>query len=275
MTFYGCCCRFIDDIHLPLAVFLMLDKEKNTYKDLWIKLRMVCWTKGLTFRPRKMRLDLIEPVSRAAFVEVFPQCTVWVCRHQLLETWRTRLQNIMSGDRIHAQFTERGNVTRQWLSAFFGLPFLPADQVQDAFNELIALTPENAEPVVKFLVYLLKTFVNPNALYPATDWAAGPTVSYKYDSADIYQEYFSTLILNPEQPANVLLNCVIEWQVLMTNGLQIIQRREGLQAFEGLLSNQELELQESVTNDWKLYAEGRISRLKYLDLIGHNVSQIS
>jgi len=61
----------------------------------------------------------------------------------------------------------------QWLKSFFGLPFLPFEEVEDSFIQLMSSCPNDTEGHI-FTDYLLKTYIEPGCLFPPEIWAKEP-----------------------------------------------------------------------------------------------------
>jgi len=58
------------------------------------------------------------------------------------------------------------------LKYFFGLPFLPPDEVADGFMELLSVAPEN---ITTFTDYIVKNYIDDGCPFPPHLWAGIPS----------------------------------------------------------------------------------------------------
>jgi len=82
-------------------------------------------------------------------------------------------------------YKNNNNELGQWLKLFFGLPFLPSDEIDDGFLALIAECPSLEEGHV-FTDYLESTYIAPDTLFPPYLWAQDPSVNPRYDLKKIF-----------------------------------------------------------------------------------------
>ena len=61
-----------------------------------------------------------------------------------------------------------------WLKIFFGLPFLPADEIADTFSDCLMPDAAPIPEVQLFCDYMLETYIAPDSLFPPRFWAASP-----------------------------------------------------------------------------------------------------
>jgi len=62
----------------------------------------------------------------------------------------------------------------KWLKLFFGLPFLPPHEIENAFVELVSICP-NIDIGCLFSDYILNTYVEDDCLFPPKIWAQEPS----------------------------------------------------------------------------------------------------
>jgi len=87
----------------------------------------------------------------------------------------------INGDsNLRNAYKVNNNELGKWLKLFFGLPFLPSDEIEDAFLALIAECPSLEEAHV-FTDYLVSTYIAPDSLFPPYLWAQEPSVNPRYD----------------------------------------------------------------------------------------------
>jgi hypothetical protein len=61
---------------------------------------------------------------------------------------------------------------------FFGLAFLPTNDIEDCFVDLMADEPLN-DKCSRFVDYILENYVTVNSKFPPTIWAAPPDADTK------------------------------------------------------------------------------------------------
>jgi len=64
---------------------------------------------------------------------------------------------------------------------FSGLIFLPPNEVEDAFVELISICPDKENGTI-FSDYVLQTFVSSDSIFPPDVWAGEPSLNPRYDN---------------------------------------------------------------------------------------------
>ena len=60
------------------------------------------------------------------------------------------------------------------MKIFFGLPFLPAEQVEDTFVDILMPEAVPDPEIQAFADYMFKTYIGPNARFPPQLWASPP-----------------------------------------------------------------------------------------------------
>ena len=65
------------------------------------------------------------------------------------------------------------------MSLFFGLLFLPPEQIEECFVEDIMSEAPTDNRCVKFADYVLVTYITPESSYPPSFWATAPTTNFK------------------------------------------------------------------------------------------------
>ena len=65
------------------------------------------------------------------------------------------------------------------MSLFFGLLFLPPEQIEECFVEDIMSEAPTDNRYVKFADYVLVTYITPESRYPPSFWATAPTTNFQ------------------------------------------------------------------------------------------------
>ena len=106
-------------------------------------------------RPERVILPLDQDVISVNIV--FTGTIISVCQHQ----WKLSVLREMKANNFIGNvdnYTEAEN----WLRLFFTLLLIPANQVSDAFAEVIMVNPPiNSNSTTKFCDYILKTYIKP------------------------------------------------------------------------------------------------------------------
>jgi hypothetical protein len=79
-------------------------------------------------------------------MSVFPACKIDCCRFHLAQSWWRKIQTVG----LSSEYKDKSCEIGKWLSQFFGLPFLPAEEIEDCFVEDILM-----KNVLLFLIMYL------------------------------------------------------------------------------------------------------------------------
>jgi hypothetical protein len=127
-------------------------ESEDLYTLVWMSIRNRCTTLGLTFQPVCVNFDF-ELAAINAMRQVFPSVPVFTCRfHYGQALWRNIQRFGLTDD--YKSKSETGD----WLHLFNGLPFLPPDEVPDAFSFDIMSTLPNNLGAHKFADYFCDTY---------------------------------------------------------------------------------------------------------------------
>ncbi|CAI6350060.1 unnamed protein product [Macrosiphum euphorbiae] len=117
----------------------------------------------------KLHLDF-EIGAHEAAKEVFPNIEIDACRFHLGQCW---WRKINSEKELRLAYTKNSDLGK-WLKLFFGIPFLPFQDIQNAFGELISICPDLYIGCL-FSDYILNTYVENGCLFPPEIWAQEPS----------------------------------------------------------------------------------------------------
>jgi len=71
-------------------------------------------------------------------------------------------------------YKDRSSDIAHWLQLFFGLSFLPANEVADAFTDDIMPDAPASDTAMKFADYVLENYIAVDSNFPPTLWAQPP-----------------------------------------------------------------------------------------------------
>jgi hypothetical protein len=72
---------------------------------------------------------IFEQVMHNVLMSVFPACKIDCCRFHLAQSWSRKIQTVG----LSSEYKDKSCEIGKWLSQFFGLPFLPAEEIEDCF----------------------------------------------------------------------------------------------------------------------------------------------
>ncbi|CAI6347671.1 unnamed protein product [Macrosiphum euphorbiae] len=161
-----------------------------------------------TFDVQKLHLDF-ESGAHEAAKEIFPNVIIVTCRFHLGQAWWRKI----NGDsNLRNAYKDNNNELGQWLKLFFGLPFLPSDEIEDAFLALIAECPSLEEGHV-FTDYLVSTYIAPDSLFPPYLWAQEPSVNPRTTNGpESFHRTYNGQFYSPHPPTYVVISVLKETQ---------------------------------------------------------------
>ena len=82
---------------------------------------------------------------------------------------------------LSTEYQEKTCDIGKQLSLFFGLLFLPPEQIEECFVEDIMSEAPTDNRCVKFADYVLVTYITPESRYPPSFWATAPNYKFQKD----------------------------------------------------------------------------------------------
>ena len=77
-------------------------------------------------------------------------------------------------------YKDRSSDVAHWLQLFFGLSFLPVNEVVDAFTDNIMPDASASDTVMKFADYVLENYIVVDSNFPPTLWVSANLVGYAH-----------------------------------------------------------------------------------------------
>lgn len=246
---------------------MMANREYGTFRSMWLFLKKMCSNFGFNFCPETIRVDFERSTHYGQAVKlVFPCCRLTVCRYRLAAQWYRELRNEMPTLLEHYKAnTEIGD----WLYAFFGLPFLPPDEVCDGFTDLIEVAPNISDELMKFSDYILENFIGEPEGFPLLTpiaWAEQPSMIPKpvlgtkgYIAQIQYQISHGESLTDAMDVARVLVQLQSDTYVQIKdfstfNFPELCEKQARIMKFN--------------YDTWKEYENKRITRVEYLWRVG-------
>ena len=175
--------------YLPVAYFLLSNKQEPTYKKMFKTLRLHVSSK---MSINVMNLDF-EPACMKAFKKIFPNSTVRGCRFHIAQAWQRKFRE-MGFQKIYN--SGKGPIAK-FLKSLFGIPCLPPDEVTEFFKEEFS---KNAPPELsKFMQYLKTWYMMPNSTFPPHVWAGvgHENIKYTTNGCENYHRHFKDWFSSP------------------------------------------------------------------------------
>ncbi len=129
---------------------------------MWSGIQKLCPNQ---FKPKTILGDF-EISAHFSIGEIFPDCILKCCTFHLGYAW---YRKIVSHGFQHDYM--EGTPLGKSLKCSFGLPYVPENEVEDAFAELFSIT--SAE-VTLFSDYILENYITPDSRFPPSLWTRPP-----------------------------------------------------------------------------------------------------
>ncbi len=130
--------RFKNNFYIPLVFGFLPYKSTVTHRHVFQLLKVLCHDVCCTnLLVEYFSADFEKGAHNAVLAELL-QCHLCCCAFHLIQVWFHRLQKTCTNfKQCEDQELEEG----KWLKRLFGLSYLPGDEVEDTFSDLISVTP--------------------------------------------------------------------------------------------------------------------------------------
>ena len=181
---FKCCPKFFEQLYtihgfknghyIPLVYALLPSKSENTYVTFMSILCKLCEDKNLQFKPKLIHVDF-EMAMHNTVRRIFPDSTIQCCRFHLGQAWWRKIQKLG----LSSEFKDKSSEIGIWLTHFFGIPFLAADDVGDCFvTDMMSFIPDD-QRCIAFADYVVDYYLTPESVYPPILWASVPSADAK------------------------------------------------------------------------------------------------
>ena len=152
--------------YIPCAFFLLPDKTKQTYINMFQHLVQSCPQSEVNIDISVLHLDF-EIAVHEAVLSIWPNVLIKACQFHLGQAWYRKIQNLgLSGE-----YKDSASDIGKWLKKFFGLSYLESADVADCFAFNILQDAPDNEKAMKFADYVLNTYVDERAKFHSRIWA--------------------------------------------------------------------------------------------------------
>lgn len=258
-TFYSCPKQFGQvftifglhkNLYIPLASFLLIGKQINSYATAFYYLISECKKINLDFDPKSVFVDF-ELAIHSAIREVFPNSNIKGCRFHLGQSWWRKIQEFG----LAVEYKDKNSEIGSFLKNFFGLAFLNSFDVENCFVEdLMALQPLDAR-VEKFCDYILENYIQSDSSFPPNIWAAfSPTTTRTTNGCESYHKELNSMFYTPKPNISLFVEALLDVQI----DVYIKMRSTGKRRKEIL------EKEELLKNYMLLLQSGSLSRFEFV-----------
>lgn len=271
---YKCCPKFFKQLYtvhgcknghyLPLIFVLLSGQSTVSYQQCLMEILNLCTQKGLQFSPKIVHVDFEEAMMKA-IRQVLPTATIKCCRFHLGQAWWRKIQNLG----LSYDYKDSNSEISKWLSAFFGLAFLPADQVEDSFAEdLMSEMPSN-EKCVKFADYLTNCYITAESLFPPQLWAESPSFNKRTNNGpESFHKQYNAQFYSSHPSIYVFIDVLIGIQATTYIKMRTLNSAAPVQ------KNDREKIQFLVEEHQK-YASGEIERSSFIKKVGYRYRAVT
>jgi hypothetical protein len=155
-----------------------------------------------------------------------------------------------------------------WLHLFYGLSFLPPNEVSDSFAFDIMQTAPTNDECRRFADYFCSTYIDTNTFHPCL-WSRIPSSARRTtNGAESFNRHFSDQFNSPHPTFYVFWDVVIKQQAVtytIANSLTTIAP----------ITSAEMSKQNFLQRQWQRYSSAAISRLQYQKSTGHRFAAVT
>ncbi|XP_060868643.1 uncharacterized protein LOC132943633, partial [Metopolophium dirhodum] len=147
-----------------------------------------------------------EKSAHIVIEESFPTVHIIACQFHLGQSWYRKIQ---SNNYLLNQYKNNTEIGL-WLKYFFGLAFLPPEQVDDGFVELISIAPIDNHT---FSDYILEHYINKESQFPPNIWAETPVNNTRTTNGpEDFHRTYNGQFYSPHPPTHVVISVLKETQ---------------------------------------------------------------
>uniref|UniRef100_A0A8D8LA82 MULE transposase domain-containing protein n=2 Tax=Cacopsylla melanoneura TaxID=428564 RepID=A0A8D8LA82_9HEMI len=236
--------------------------SKNVIHFMWTELSQVLQFYSTnyslymeTFSPKNIYIDYELSIHTAA-LSVWPSVVLKGCRFHLGQAWYRKIQNLGLSLEYQSKSSEVGN----YLKLFFGLPFLPPEEVGDCFTmEIMAIQPTGIPAVESFTDYILNNYILDSSRFPPMIWAEfSENISRTTNACESFHSKLNNMFYKTRPNIYVLLEALNEVQTMTTVKINTIRNVRR--------SKQTLEKEQFIRDQIKKYITNK-DRLAFIKIV--------
>jgi len=145
---------FLNNFYIPVAYCFLRNKHTNTYIHMWQSLH------NIRLQMTGNKINLIhfhadfEKAAHNAVLQIFPQCKIFGCTFHLGQNW---FRQIQQNNILLSEYFKNSEIGK-WMKYFYGLSYLPPNEVSDGFTDLMAIAPHTVSFI--FSDYILENYID-------------------------------------------------------------------------------------------------------------------
>ena len=144
-TLHGC----KDGNYVPLVYALLPGKSEECYTNMWNFIFQLCEQRNLVLKPQSIHIDF-EQAMHNVILRMLPGSKIDCCRFHLGQNWWRKIQDLG----LSTEYKEKTCEIGKWLSSFFGLPYLPPDQIEDCFvDDIMTESPTDSRCINLLIMF--------------------------------------------------------------------------------------------------------------------------
>lgn len=265
---FRCCPRFFTQLYtihgymngnyIPLVFILLPGKSELIYRSAFSSLLTMCTERGFLLTPSVIHVDFEDTVMKMVHT-IFPTTSVKCCRFHLGQSWWRKIQALGLSNEYKDKECEIG----KWLVKVFGLPFLPSDQIEEAFAEDVMSDAPTDSRCVQFADYLTDVYVTHESRFPPDVWSEPPSLAKRTTNGpESFHSHYNAQFYTSHPSIFVFLDVILQIQTLTYIKIRNISSIMPLSRCEQQKLNYLLEL-------WDKFQSGEISRERYIKSVGY------
>jgi len=252
---------FTNNFYVPVAFCFLSNKHTDTYISMWKTLQNICiQITGNIINLSNFHVDF-EKSAHNAVLQIFPKCKIMCCNFHLGQNW---FRHIQQHKLLSSEYLNNDSEVGKWMKCFFGLSYLPPDEVSDGFCDLMSIAPSTTSNISIFSDYILENYITSDSNFPPTLWACEPTNNPKTtNGAESYHKQYNSQFYTAHPHIHQVIDVIIGIQSdtdlkinSINNKIINFKRKETI--------NKEIQLE----NIWNEYKNNIINRLTYMKKIG-------
>ncbi|XP_022173495.1 uncharacterized protein LOC111035959 [Myzus persicae] len=176
---------------------------------MWQSLNNICLEMtGIEINVINFHADF-EKAAHNAVLQIFPRCKIFDCTFHLGQNW---FRQIQQNKILLSEYLKDSEIGR-WMKYFYGLSYLPPNEVSDGFTDLMAVAPGTAVSSL-FSDYILENYIDSNSNFLPILWACEPNGNPKTtNNAEIFHKHYNSQFYTPHPHIHQVIDILIQIQI--------------------------------------------------------------
>lgn len=247
-----------NDFYIPVIYCCLQSKSTQCYLNMWSEIKNLCMSLvGLELHIDCLYMDF-ECGAHSAARMSFPNIKVLCCAFHLAQSFYRKIQCNKS---LLKEYRNKHSEIGNWLKWFYGLAFLPCQEVSEGFADLVSIAPTTD---MTFADYVLHTYVEEDSTYPPVLWAAKPSHSPRTTNGpESFHSFYNSQFYHAHPNIYNVIDVLKTFQTLSNTKFNSIKRGR-----KNIVRKETTEKNNLIKFYWLEYQGGNITRLQYIKKIG-------